>query len=238
MSKKVLQCVLIDDEHLALQYMKVLLGQIPDIEIVKVYDNPLKFLKELPHLKFDFCILDIEMPDMDGIQVANLLEDKKIIFTTAYTEYAVEAFEVNAVDYICKPVKKERLQKAIDKLKSLKMNAVTENDYIKVNTEKGKALLYFDDLSFIAVSEIDSRDKVAYLSNGNQVKLKNISFQKLLQQLPERQFCQINKQEIIAMNIVKYYSYDLIESNYILDGKMKSFTIGNNFREQFLHYIS
>jgi hypothetical protein len=59
----------------------------------------------------------------------------------------------------------------------------------------------------------------------------------LLQQLPERQFCQVNKKEIIAMNIVKYYSYDLIESNYVLEGKAKSFTIGNNFREQFLRYI-
>lgn len=237
MSNKVLQCVLVDDEHLALQYMKVLLGQITEIEIIKVYDNPLKFLKELPHLKFDFCILDIEMPGMNGIQVADLLGDKKVIFTTAYTEYAVEAFEVNAVDYICKPVKKERLQKAIDKIKVISSTAATENDYIKVNTEKGKALLYFDTLVFIAVSDTDSRDKIVYLSNGNQVKLKNISFQKLLQQLPERQFCQVNKQEIIAMNIVKYYSYDLIESNYVLDGKTKTFTIGNNFREQFLRYI-
>lgn len=237
MINRMLRCVLVDDEHLALQYMKVLLEQIPEIEVVKVYDNPLKFLEDLSHLKFDFCILDIEMPGMNGIQVANLLGDKKVIFTTAYTEYAVEAFEVDAVDYICKPVKKERLQKAIEKVKVISFNPNIKNEYIKVNTEKGKALLYFESLSFISVSEVDSRDKVAYLSNGNQVKLKNISFHKLLQQLPERQFCQVNKKEIIAMNIVKYYSYDLIESNYILEGKAKSFTIGNNFREQFLRYI-
>jgi DNA-binding LytR/AlgR family response regulator len=149
----------------------------------------------------------------------------------------VEAFEVDAVDYICKPVKKERLQKAIEKVKVISFTPNIKNEYIKVNTEKGKALLYFESLSFISVSEVDSRDKVAYLSNGNQVKLKNISFHKLLQQLPERQFCQVNKKEIIAMNIVKYYSYDLIESNYVLEGKAKSFTIGNNFREQFLRYI-
>ena len=110
-----LRCLLLDDELPGLTYLKMLCEQLPELEVVRSFNSPKKLLEELPSLEFDLCILDIEMPEMNGLQVANLLGNKPVIFTTAYKEYAADAFDVNAIDYITKPVKKERLQQAITK---------------------------------------------------------------------------------------------------------------------------
>jgi len=110
-----LKCLLLDDELTGLSYLKMLCEQIPELEVVKAFNSPLKFFTELPKLDFDLCILDIEMPEMNGLQVANLLNGRPVIFTTAYKEYAADAFDLNAVDYVRKPLTKERLEKAVKK---------------------------------------------------------------------------------------------------------------------------
>ena len=98
-----------------LTYLKMLCEQIPELEIIKSFDNPKKLLEATQELDFDLIISDIEMPGIDGLSLANLLQNKLVIFTTAYKDYAAEAFDIDAVDYITKPVTKERLQKAIVK---------------------------------------------------------------------------------------------------------------------------
>lgn len=101
-----LKCLLLDDELPGLTYLKMMCEQIPELEVVKAFDNPEKLLAEMKNLDFDLVITDIEMPGMDGLSVANLLKDKMVIFTTAYKEYAVDAFDIEAIDYITKPVKR------------------------------------------------------------------------------------------------------------------------------------
>ncbi|HLW41516.1 MAG TPA: response regulator [Flavobacterium sp.] len=111
-----LRCILLDDELLALQYLKLLCEQMEGVEVVKAFNNSEKFIAEKDSLDFDVCITDIEMPVINGLQIANLLSDKHIIFTTAYKDYAVEAFDLDAMDYITKPVQKDRLEKAFRKI--------------------------------------------------------------------------------------------------------------------------
>ena len=89
----ILKCILLDDEILGLKYLKMLCEQIDDIEVVKAFVDPELFINELDNLEFDFCILDIEMPKINGLQVANLLQNKPFIFATAYKEYATDAFD-------------------------------------------------------------------------------------------------------------------------------------------------
>jgi DNA-binding LytR/AlgR family response regulator len=108
-----LKCLLLDDEIPGLTYLKMLCEQIPELEIVKTFNNPQKLLSDIPDLDFDLLISDIEMPGMDGLHLAELLDHKLVIFCTAYKEYAADAFNIDAVDYITKPVKLERLQKAV-----------------------------------------------------------------------------------------------------------------------------
>ena len=229
-----IKCLLLDDELPGLTYLKMLCEQIPELEIVKVFNNPEKLLAEAPNLDFDLCILDIEMPDLNGMAVANLLENKYIIFTTAYKEFAVEAFEIDAVDYITKPVKKERLEKAVAKvLKRIEKHE--QKQFISINTNKGKSVLFFDHLLYIKASDTDSRDKVAFLKDGSTLVLKNISYEKLQEKLSKVRFCRINKREIIAVNIVNFFTHDEITTNVMLpNGKPLVLSLGLSFKDDFL----
>ena len=233
-----LKCLLLDDELPGLKYLKMLCEQIPELEVVKAFNNPDTFLKELSSLEFDICILDIEMPGMDGLSIANLLGDKPVIFTTAYKEYAAEAFDLNAIDYIRKPVTKERLQTAINKaLNRIGQSNLTKN-FIQINTNKGKTLLFFNQVAYIIASEMDSRDKIAHLLDGKTLVLKNISLEKLLQHLPEPDFCQVNKKVVIALHSVQFFSHDEITTNIIQSsGKPLVITLGDVYREDFLQKV-
>ena len=229
-----IKCLLLDDELPGLTYLKMLCEQIPELEIVKVFNNPEKLLAEAPNLDFDLCILDIEMPDLNGMAVANLLENKYIIFTTAYKEFAVEAFEIDAVDYITKPVKKERLEKAVAKVLK-RIEKQEQKQFISINTNKGKSVLFFDHLLYIKASDTDSRDKVAFLKDGSTLVLKNISYEKLQEKLSKVRFCRINKREIIAVSIVNFFTHDEITTNVMLpNGKPLVLSLGISFKDDFL----
>jgi len=230
--------LLLDDELPGLKYLKMLCEQIPELEVVKAFNNPETFLNELPSMKFDLCILDIEMPGMDGLSIANLLGDKPVIFTTAYKEYAAEAFDLNAIDYIRKPVTRERLQTAINKALNRIRQSNPSKNFIQINTNKGKTLLFFNSVAHIKTSETDSRDKIALLVDGQTLILKNISLEKLLQHLPEHEFCQVNKKEVIALHSVQFFSHDEITTNIIQSsGKSLVITLGDIYREDFLQKV-
>lgn len=204
-----LKCILIDDELLGLKYLKILCEQIDEIEVVKSYIDPELFINEMNDLVYDFCILDIEMPKLSGLQVANLIQNKPFIFLTAYREYALEAFEVNAIDYIQKPIKKERLLQAIDKIKRIaKTDVVTHKTFVQINTSKGKTLIHFNHIAYITTSLDDSRDKLVIYDDGSSILLKNITLDKILSLFPKKDFIQINKKEIVNINTIRHFSND------------------------------
>lgn len=236
-----LRCVLLDDELLGLTYLKRLCEQIDDLEVVKSYTDPELLIKEIDHLEVDLCILDIEMPNLNGIQVANLIHDKWIIFVTAYKEYAVDAFDLAAVDYLQKPLKRERLERAIERVRQRQKEHVSmaTKTYLNWNSEKGKTVLQTDDIAFIKTAPLDSRDKVVVLKNRSEVLLKNINFQKLKELLPIHDFVQINKREIISVDIVSYFTSDVVTSK-LVDDQQNSlvFTLSEVYREDFYQKVS
>lgn len=233
-----LKCLLLDDELPGLTYLKMLCEQIPELEVIKAFNNPDVFLAESGNLDYDLCILDIEMPQMSGIQVASLLRGKQVIFTTAHKEYAAEAFDLDAVDFVRKPIQLERLQKAVQKAIRQIADARHHKKFVQLNTDKGKSLIYFDRLCTIKASEIDSRDKDVLLKDGSTIRLKNISFEKLQTILPQNNFCRINKQEIIAMDIVKHFSFDQITSNIQNEqNKPQMFYLSEVYRNAFLEKV-
>lgn len=218
-----------------LTYLKMICGQIPELEVVKAFDNPEKLLAEIPKLDFDLVISDIEMPGIDGLSLANLLQQKLIIFTTAYKDYAAEAFNIDAVDYITKPVTKERLQKAVAKALERFDKPEQIKKFLYLNTDKGKSLLYFHQIVFIRTGVTDSRDKEVLLTDGNSLVLKNINFDSLLVQLPNIDFCRINKKEIIAMAAVQFFNHNEITLNYQdRNGKFTALVLSETYRSDFL----
>lgn len=227
--------MLLDDELPGLTYLKMLCEQIPELEIVKAFNSPQKLLEEIPNLDFDLCISDIEMPGIDGLSLANLLQNKMVIFTTAYKDYAAEAFDIDAVDYITKPVTKERLQKAVTKALERFNKLATARKFIHLNTDKGKALLYFDQIQYIKTATTDSRDKEVFLVDGSSLVLKNINFDTILSQLPAVDFCRVNKKEIIAIAAVKFFNHNAITLNHQeKSGKFATLLLSETYRSDFL----
>lgn len=144
-----LKCLLLDDELPGLTYLKMLCEQIPELEVVKAFDRPDVFLAESSGLEFDLCLLDIEMPQMNGIELAHLLQGKPVIFITAHKEYAAEAFDLDAVDFVRKPIQLERLQKAVQKAIKQIGDSRHSKNFVQLNTDKGKFLLHFDRLCYL-----------------------------------------------------------------------------------------
>ncbi|UQB69000.1 LytR/AlgR family response regulator transcription factor [Epilithonimonas zeae] len=233
-----IKCVILDDELLAISYLKLLCDQIEGIEVVKAFNNPKIFLQEINDIDCDVCILDIEMPGTNGLQVAELIKGKKIIFTTAYKEYAAEAFDLDVVDYVRKPIKKERLQQAFEKAEKL-LGEQKKNQFFEWNTNLGKTRIFVNDVVFIKTSDIDSRDKDLMLKNNSEITLKNLSFKNLSELLPEKSFVQINKKEMVNIQHIQVFSSSEIILDVVSsDGIPLKLSVSDIFKNQISEKLS
>ncbi|MGH1386658.1 LytR/AlgR family response regulator transcription factor [Kordia sp.] len=131
----ILKAIIVDDEPKAIELLENYCNRIPNIECMQTFRNPVKALIYIEKQKPDVVFLDINMPNLSGIQAAKIIpKPTRIIFTTAYAEYAVESYELNASDYLLKPITFQRFIKAIDKLQlssSVKETKVSEQIIIK-----------------------------------------------------------------------------------------------------------
>jgi DNA-binding LytR/AlgR family response regulator len=233
-----LKCLLLDDELPSLTYLKMLCEQIQELEVIRSFNDASLFLTQIAQLDFDLCILDIEMPGFNGLQVASLLKGKPVIFATGYKEYASDAFDLDAIDFVRKPIKLERLQLAVQKAVLRADKGSKPKDAVQLNTDKGKMLISFGQIGYITTSKTDSRDKVACLIDNSTIVLKNISLAGLLEVLPFGQFCQVNKKELIALRTVHFFSHDSITTSIIQpDGNLVVLVLSDIYRKNFIQLL-
>ncbi|HHW49729.1 MAG TPA: response regulator [Clostridiaceae bacterium] len=141
-----MKVVLVDDELMALENLKYVIGHFRDIEVVGAFTDPLEAIQKICQLKPDAVFLDIEMPQINGFTVAEeiseMLPETRIVFVTGFDDYAVKAFDINAIDYVLKPASKRRLGQTIDKLVKNRGNhskdAQTEESRKAISTLSGK----------------------------------------------------------------------------------------------------
>ena len=145
---------IVDDESLAIQELETLLKPYPKLEMIGKNDRVQKAIEDINTLKPELIFLDINMPGMDGFELLSKLDEvPEVIFVTAYDEYAIKAFEVNALDYILKPINPERLKDAISKVeKKLKDNASSAQD--KLGLEKKIFIKDGEKCFFVPVKDI------------------------------------------------------------------------------------
>jgi len=211
----------------------MLCSQLPEVEIVKSFNNPAKFLNELDKLDFDACVLDIRMPGGNGLQLTKRLQGKAVIFSTAYKEYAAEAFDLDAVDYLRKPYQLDRLEKAMVKARDwLAARRPTENAF-ELNTNKGKVRVKSAEIVFIEVAANDRRDKEIACRDGSRLLAKNITFDQLLQLLPRNRFCRINRKTIIAVTAITSYTQQWVACFSFEGGEALRFPISAQYRADF-----
>jgi len=232
-----IRCVILDDELSGLAYLRMLCEQFPFVEVVKCFDSPHYFLEEIQNVNFDVCLLDINMPGMNGLEVAKKIENKYVIFVSAHPEFAVDAYDLEAIDFIKKPVIKDRLEKALKKAYKLIVEKTGVDKYFNWNTNLGKSKIFFDEIIYVSTSEVDKRDKMVFMNDDRTLLLKNITIEKLISLLPSDQFIQINKSEIISKRSVLAHSANEITLKVKDPSPKASFLLGEPFRKPFLDWI-
>lgn len=181
-----MKTILIDDEPMALQVLENMLLPYKDINIVGRYTRPSESLESIKLVEPDIIFLDIEMGDMNGLELAEIFMEKldnvEIVFVTAYSEYAVEAFEINAIDYLLKPIQEKRLVKAIERLRKKTKNHLLKRD---TNNLDNRLKVY----SFGGFQVLDSM--------GNPLKWRTQKAKELFAYLWERKDGPVSKSRIM-----------------------------------------
>lgn len=201
------RALIIDDERLARSELKKLLTDFPDVEVVGEAVNALDGKEKIESLSPDLLFLDIQMPDKTGFELLSELEKApKVIFTTAYDEYAIKAFEYNALDYLLKPVEPQRLADALQKMRqeeterpvsSTNTNKLFENDQVFV---KDGDRCWFVKLSDIRLFESVGNYARVYFDENKPLILKSLNA--LEERLDERVFFRANRKHIVNMRMI------------------------------------
>lgn len=232
-----IRCLIVDDEQHAIDILVHYINQTTYLELVNSTTHPIEALQMVITQKIDLVFLDIQMPDLSGIDFAKAINGKvKVILTTAYSEFAIEGFDLDVVDYLLKPIRFPRflnaVQKAVKIITEEAGDADTKNeeDYIFVKTEsKGKLLK----INLADIEYIEGMKNYVAIYRGGHKTLVYTNLKDLVNHLPPRQFIRIHKSFIIPINLVTG-----IEGNRIL---LKNVTaeilIGENYKTDLMEII-
>lgn len=220
-------CIIVEDEPLAQNVLKKYIGEHPTLELVAVCNNALEAQTALTQQTIQVVFLDINLPKLSGINfIKTLIRPPLIIFTTAYPEFAVEGFELNAVDYLLKPFSFERFLKAVNKaLEKLSTQNSDENKASHIFLKADKKIHKIDLASIHFIEAIGDYMKV--VTDSGQLII-NETMKKLQEELPAKSFIRVHKSFIISRNRIKY-----IEGNYV-QVEDKSIPIGATYRNDVL----
>lgn len=214
--KKIFKSIIVDDEELAREDLKVLLKDFSEVEIIGEAETVEQTKKLIKELNPDLIFLDIQMPGKSGFDLLEEIQiDSKIIFVTAYDEYAIRAFEVNARDYLLKPVNKERLEQAIERLKT--DQEIEDTVQTKLDLNDNIFLMVNNHYQFVKIGSII---KITSAGNYTEIytssKLKGLVLKSLKDwevRLPYNYFIRIHRNAIINLEFVDHieewfnYSY-------------------------------
>jgi len=190
-------CLIVEDEPLAMERTKDFVLKIPFLNLLTTFDNALEALAFLKSNKVDILFLDIKMDELSGIELLeNSNIDSQIIFTTAYTEYALKGYELNVTDYLLKPFTFNRFLQAVNKAHEQLMleNKSEDQDFFFVKTENKLVKLFYEDILYIE----GMRDyRRIFLESKSIMTLQ--TFTELEQIIPAKKVCRVHKSYMISI---------------------------------------
>ncbi|MCQ2960404.1 MAG: LytTR family DNA-binding domain-containing protein [Bacteroidales bacterium] len=218
-----IRCAIVDDEPLARDVLQVYVSENKDLELVALCKNAKEALQLLDKEKIDLLFVDIQMPEISGMSLAKMLKNPPyIIFTTAYDQYAVEGFEVSAVDYLMKPIAPERFNVAVEKVKYLIETRPDATDYMFVRADYQDVKVPFSEILYVE----GLKDYVKIVTTDRRiVTLMNIKG--ILEKLPENLFIRVHKSYIVALNKI-----DSVKGTSLVVAD-KTIPIGLTFKDDF-----
>ncbi len=239
MSVKKIICLAVDDEPLALSVLEKYIAEIDCLEMAGTCANAVQALQMLQQFSVDLLFIDIQMPQIMGTDfIRTLKKSPKVIFTTAYRKYAVEGFELDAVDYLLKPISFERFLKAVNKVLQTEINApdsafpakdtIAEipNQSLYVRAERKMIKVLLDDILYI-----EGMGDYIKIITGKKTIITKRPLSTLEETLPKDSFLRIHRSFIVALNKIDSYNKETIEI-----GK-NELPIGKLFRHEVINIL-
>jgi two-component system response regulator LytT len=238
-----LNCIAVDDEPLALGLVCAFIEQTPFLNLVGKFSNAIEALKVIHQQKIDVMYLDIQMPDLNGIELARVLDHSpnkpRIIFTTAYNQFALEGYRVDALDYLLKPFNYEEFLRSAHKAMAYyelvnKPGTTTtekesiENDYLFLKVEYQLMRIAFKDIVYI--ESLKDYVKV-WLNNGEKPVMSLTSLKALEEKLPASRFMRVHRSYIVALDKINAINRNAININNI------NITVGDQYKETFNQFV-
>jgi len=230
-----LKCLIVDDEPIARQIVEKYCSYLPELDIVGSCGDALQAKQILSEKDVDILFLDINMPILDGLAfVSTLNKEPQVIFTTAYKEYAHEAFNVNACDYLLKPFSLERFIKAVEKAKTqlnrpLRTQVSSESSIQTSLFIKSEGKIWKFNINDMLYAE--ARGNNVRIVTAHDTVTTTITFSAFEAQLPKSEFVRVHRSFIVNKSKIR-----VIEGNRIFIGTFE-IPIGANYREHFLKTI-
>jgi DNA-binding LytR/AlgR family response regulator len=227
-----MNCIIVDDEPLARKAIEILLKDTPQLSLTGAFNNAQTASAFMQGKTVDLVFLDIQMPGITGIEFAKTIPPQTlVIFTTAYSEYAIDSYEVDAVDFLVKPIETDRFTKAVNKAiayHSLLLNEeknsleTTEDDFFFVKSDRKYFKIHFDEILFI-----EGLKNYVVIQMDTQRVITKMTLKTISDYLPQKNFFRINKSYIV--NTQKMTSFD----NNDLFIRSYEIAIGSNYRDAF-----
>jgi two-component system LytT family response regulator len=241
----ILKCIAVDDEPLALDIIEDYIAKVPFLELVKRTENAIEALQLVQAGGIDLVFLDIQMPDLTGIQFLKIANGKaNYILTTAYSQYALESYDLNVSDYLLKPIAFDRFYKAVEKVRSqmqkeetaapvaevappvVTATAAPAQDFIFVKTEHKIQKIQLDDILYIE----GLKDYISIFTKTERIiTLQNMK--KMEETLPKGEFIRVHKSYIVSLDKVE----SIERSRISIKGKV--IPIGDTYRDEFFKLI-
>lgn len=227
-------CIVIDDEPLARQGMEINIGQLSSLELLGSFSNPIAASDFLRKQNADLMFLDINMPELSGLDFLKSLRDAPlVIFTTAYPQYALESYELDAIDYLVKPIRIERFLKAVNKaenhLRLLQQESNNnqvekiEDDFVFIKADRKYFKIFFKDILYIE----GLKDYVVIYTADNKI-ITSMNVKTIASQLPPAIFARVSKSYIVNVQHIASFDNELI---YVKDIEIP---LGQSFKDEFL----
>jgi two-component system LytT family response regulator len=239
-----IRCLVVDDEPLALHILEDYISKVPFLELIKATTNPIEALTMVQEGNIDLVFLDVQMPELTGIQFLKIANGKtKVILTTAYSQYALEGYELDVVDYLLKPIAFDRFFKSAQKAQGIIQPNVKQvvaepaqqiqqqqqdflSDFIFVKSEYKIQKVYLHQILFIE----GLKDYISIFTTAERIiTLQNMK--KMEDTLPDKHFVRVHKSYIVALNKI-----DSIERSRIFIGD-KIIPVGDTYRDNFFKII-
>jgi len=199
--------MIVDDEPLAVKMIETFVTRTPGIELIESFTDPVMALSKIRDAAPDLVFLDIQMPDLNGLDLSRMIpKETRIIFTTAFAQYALEGFEVNALDYLLKPIRYQKFLEAVEKAQqwfSLKeaasaaTNEKEDNDSIYVKTDKVLQKVMIADILYV----VGMKDYVTiYTASSKTPLVTHITMKGIEDMLPSSAFMRVHRSYIVALD--------------------------------------